>query len=98
MTCSIGIMEEYVIKYSELNKHFKYFQDRKSIWDTITNSEKLSQLLVRFESQYFQLKRDYKKKADAEMLMQIAWQKYLSDVATDLSVDNSRNIFNYGCV
>ena len=31
MTCSIGIMEEYVIKHSELG-HFQYFQDRKSIW------------------------------------------------------------------
>ena len=90
-------MEEYVIKHSEIEGHFQYFQDRKSIWDIIKNSEKLSQLLVQLESQYSQLKREYfyKKKADAEILIQIAWQKYLSDVATDLSVDNSQNIFHY---
>ena len=40
----------------------------------------MSQLLVQFESKYCQLMRDYKK-ADADMLIQIAWQKYLSGVA-----------------
>ena len=62
MTCSIRIMEEYVIKHSEIEGHFQYFQDRKSLWDIIKNSEKLSQLLVQLESQYSQLKREYKKK------------------------------------
>ena len=27
MTCLIGIMEEYVIKHSELEGHFQYFQE-----------------------------------------------------------------------
>ena len=80
------IMEEYVVRNSEAEGHFDFFDRRTIIWGRLTKSNGLKQILDDLTRKYEQL--NLRKKSDKQMYIHMSWTRYVTSLAKSLNQDS----------
>ncbi len=83
MNVDLASMVEYIVKRSEQEGHFSYFESRGRIWQMIKESELLGDFVEDLRSAFVELLQKYKRADDGYIHLQMKWLETVSSYVDD---------------